>query len=86
MALQSDLGRLETTPAWLWRLSSKHGSKGVLGDVGVHVFDFASLPVGPIRSIHARLKTSTKLKGKRAGEYPLDACFESNKLGQAVRI
>ena len=47
-------GDWKTTPAWLWRLSSKHGSKGVLGDVGVHILDFASLPVGPIRSIQAR--------------------------------
>ena len=66
-------GDWKTTPAWLWRLSSKHGSKGVLGDIGVHILDFASLPVGPIRSIQARLKTFTKLKGKRMGEYPLDA-------------
>ena len=66
-------GEWKTTPAWLWRLSSKHGSKGVLGDVGVHILDFASLPVGPIRSIQARLKTFTNLKGKRMGEYPLDA-------------
>ncbi|MCX6958859.1 MAG: Gfo/Idh/MocA family oxidoreductase [Verrucomicrobia bacterium] len=66
-------GDWKTTPAWLWRLSSKHGSKGVLGDVGVHILVFASLPVGPIRSIQARLKTFTNLKGKRMGEYPLDA-------------
>lgn len=66
-------GDWKTTPAWLWRLSSKHGSKGVLGDIGVHILDFATLPVGPIRSIQARLKTFTKLKGKRMGEYPLDA-------------
>jgi predicted dehydrogenase len=66
-------GDWKTTPSWLWRLSSKHGSKGVLGDVGVHILDFASLPVGPIRRIQARLKTFTKLKGKRMGEYPLDA-------------
>jgi predicted dehydrogenase len=66
-------GDWQTTPAWLWRLSSKHGSKGVLGDIGVHILDFASLPVGPIRSIQARLKTFTAIKGKRTGGYPLDA-------------
>jgi predicted dehydrogenase len=66
-------GDWKTNPTWLWRLSSKHGSKGVLGDVGVHILDFASLPVGPICSIQARLKTFTKLKGERMGEYPLDA-------------
>jgi predicted dehydrogenase len=66
-------GDWKTTPAWLWRLSTKHGSKGVLGDVGVHILDFASFPVGPVRRIQARLKTFTALKGKRLGEYPLDA-------------
>lgn len=66
-------GDWKTSPGWLWRLSGKHGSKGVLGDIGVHILDFASLPVGRIRRIQARLKTFTKLKGKRVGEYPLDA-------------
>ena len=66
-------GDWKTTPAWLWRLSSKHGSKGVLGDVGVHILDFATFPVGEIKSINARLKTFSNLKGKRMGEYPLDA-------------
>ncbi len=82
-------GDWKTTPAWLWRLSSKHGSLGVLGDVGVHILDFAYFPVGPIRSIQARLKTFTKLKGKRMGKYPLDANdsallqveFENGALG-----
>ena len=42
---------------WLWRLSENHGSKGVLGDLGVHIFDFASYPVGKINKINCRLKT-----------------------------
>lgn len=66
-------GDWKTNPAWLWRLSSKHGSRGVLGDVGVHILDFATFPVGPIKSVNARLKTFTALKGKRLGDYPLDA-------------
>lgn len=66
-------GDWKTSPTWLWRLSSKHGSRGVLGDIGVHILDFASFPVGPIRSVQARLKTFTALKGRRQGEYPLDA-------------
>jgi len=66
-------GDWKTNPAWLWRLSTKHGSRGVLGDIGVHILDFASFPVGPIRSVQARLKTFTKLKGRRRGAYPLDA-------------
>lgn len=66
-------GDWRTTPAWLWRLSSKHGSKGVLGDVGVHIVDFATFPVGPLKSVYCRLKTFPKAKGNRIGEYVLDA-------------
>ncbi len=66
-------GDWRTTPAWLWRLSSKHGSKGVLGDVGVHIVDFATFPVGPLKSVYCRLKTFAKAKGNRIGEYILDA-------------
>ena len=57
---------------WLWRLSENHGSKGVLGDLGVHIFDFASYPVGKINKINCRLKTF-KDKGEKIGEYILDA-------------
>jgi predicted dehydrogenase len=66
-------GDWKTNPSWLWRLSSKHGSRGVLGDVGVHILDFATYPVGPVKSVQARLKTFVKLKGRRIGKYVLDA-------------
>ncbi len=66
-------GDWRTSPGWLWRLSSKHGSKGVLGDVGVHIVDFATFPVGPLASVSCRLKTFDKAPGNRIGEYPLDA-------------
>ena len=36
-------GDWRTEPKWLWRLSEKHGSKGVLGDVGIHILDFTAL-------------------------------------------
>jgi predicted dehydrogenase len=58
---------------WLWRLSTKHGSKGVLGDIGVYILDFASFPVGEIVSVNCLLKTFDKIKGNRIGDYPLDA-------------
>lgn len=58
---------------WLWRLSTKHGSKGVLGDVGVHILDFVTFPVGAIKSVFCRLKSFPKAPGNRIGEYPLDA-------------
>ena len=31
---------------WLWRLSRSHGSTGVLGDVGIHILDFAAYGSG----------------------------------------
>ena len=40
---------------WLWRLSTNHGSMGTLGDIGVHIFDFASFPIGPIKKLNAKL-------------------------------
>lgn len=66
-------GDWRTTPAWLWRLSSKHGSKGVLGDVGVHIVDFATFPAGPIKNVYCKLKAFDKAPGNRIGEYVLDA-------------
>jgi predicted dehydrogenase len=66
-------GDWRTTSAWLWRLSSKHGSKGVLGDIGVHIVDFATFPAGPIKSVYCRLKAFDKAKGNQIGEYKLDA-------------
>jgi predicted dehydrogenase len=66
-------GDWRTSPGWLWRLSSKHGSKGVLGDVGVHIVDFATFPAGPIKKVFCQLKTFAKAPKNRIGEYPLDA-------------
>ena len=66
-------GDWRTTSAWLWRLSTKHGSRGVLGDVGVHIVDFATFPAGPIKSVYGKLKTFAKAKGNRVDEYVLDA-------------
>lgn len=66
-------GDWHTTPAWLWRLSKKHGSNGVLGDIGVHIVDFATYPVGGIRKVYAQLKAFPKAPRDRIGEYVLDA-------------
>ena len=66
-------GDWKTSPTWLWRLSSKHGSKGVLGDVGVHIVDYATFPLGPIREVYCRLKAFPKAPKNQIGEYPLDA-------------
>nr|WP_307270899.1 Gfo/Idh/MocA family oxidoreductase [Labrys wisconsinensis] len=83
-------GDWQTLPMWLWRLSEAHGSKGVLGDVGIHILDFTQYAVGmaPV-SLQARLKTFHKAPGDRIGDYPLDAndsallsvAFENGALG-----
>ena len=67
-------GDWRTESQWLWRLSKKHGSNGVLGDIGVHILDFASYGAGlDIDHVFARLKTFDKAPGNKIGEYELDA-------------
>lgn len=59
---------------WLWRLSTAHGSKGVLGDVGIHILDFATFVAGlDVAEVSCRLATFDKAPGGRIGEYVLDA-------------
>ena len=82
-------GNWKTESRWLWRLSEAHGSKGVLGDVGVHILDFVEFPVGAIGAVHCALKTFPKAPQDRLGDYPLDANdsavltvhFENGALG-----
>lgn len=71
--VSNEWGEWRTSPNWLWRLSKAHGSKGVLGDVGVHIFDFATFPAGPIKKIYAQLKAFPKAPRNRIGPYKLDA-------------
>lgn len=67
-------GDWKTEDQWLWRLSKEHGSMGVLGDVGIHIIDFATLVAGAdVDRISARLTTFDKAPGGRIGEYVLDA-------------
>jgi len=65
-------GDWRKSEAWLWRLSTRHGSAGVLGDIGVHLYDFASFIVGSIAALQCELKTFDK-GVKRIGPYILDA-------------
>lgn len=67
-------GDWRTEPQWLWRLSKKHGSNGVLGDVGIHILDFAGYGAGlDIADVFCRLKAFEKAPGNRIGDYDLDA-------------
>lgn len=71
---QSAWGAWDKEDQWLWRLSSKHGSKGVLGDVGIHILDFATHVAGlGVAEVSARLKTFHKAEGDQIGDYVLDA-------------
>lgn len=67
-------GEWSQEPQWLWRLSSAHGSKGVLGDVGIHILDFATFIAGEAAvDVSARLVTFDKAPDGRIGDYILDA-------------
>jgi predicted dehydrogenase len=67
-------GDWRTDPKWLWRLSRGHGSNGVLGDVGIHILDFASYGAAlDIDHVFCRLRAYDKMPGNRIGEYQLDA-------------
>jgi len=67
-------GDWRTDPKWLWRLSRDHGSNGVLGDVGIHILDFASYGAAlDIDHVFCRLRAFDKAPGNRIGEYGLDA-------------
>lgn len=67
-------GKWNEGSTWLWRLSTAHGSKGVLGDIGIHILDFMSFGSGlDVTSLDARLQTFHKAPGDRIGEYVLDA-------------
>lgn len=67
-------GDWRTESQWLWRLSTVHGSNGVLGDIGIHILDFASYGAGlEIEHIFGRLKTFDKAEGGKIGDYTLDA-------------
>ncbi|MGB3336021.1 MAG: Gfo/Idh/MocA family oxidoreductase [Devosia sp.] len=67
-------GDWRSSPTWLWRLSTQHGSNGVLGDIGIHILDFAAYAAGlDYATAFFRLQTFQKAENGRVGEYELDA-------------
>ena len=71
---QGAWGDWASEDVWLWRLSSAHGSLGALGDIGIHIFDFATYAAGSdIDDMQATLTTFPKAPGDRIGDYVLDA-------------
>ena len=71
---QDAWGAWDKESQWLWRLSTAHGSKGVLGDVGIHILDFTTFIAGlDAAEVSCRLATFDKAPGGRIGDYVLDA-------------
>jgi predicted dehydrogenase len=71
---QDAWGAWNEQPQWLWRLSTAHGSKGVLGDVGIHILDFATFVAGQdVVQVSCQLATFDKAPGGVVGDYVLDA-------------
>ncbi len=67
-------GDWRTDERWLWRLSTAHGSTGVLGDIGIHLLDFVTWGSAlEVTALHARMKTFDKVEGGTIGAYRLDA-------------
>lgn len=67
-------GDWRTESRWLWRLSKSHGSNGVLGDIGIHILDFASYgAASDIENVTCRLKAFPKAPDNQIDEYALDA-------------
>jgi predicted dehydrogenase len=67
-------GHWDREAQWLWRLSTAHGSKGVLGDVGIHILDFATFIAGmDAAEVSCLLQTFDKAPGGKIGDYTLDA-------------
>jgi len=72
---QTAWGNWKTDQEWLWRLSSAHGSKGALGDVGVHIVDFAIYVAGlQVSDVSSRFAVYDKAPPtNKIGDYVLDA-------------
>ena len=67
-------GDWRTESQWLWRLSKSHGSNGVLGDVGIHILDFAVYgAASDVERVFCRLRAFHKAPDDKIGEYSLDA-------------
>ena len=63
-----------TNPSLTWRLSTRHGSAGTLGDIGCPIYDLAALLAGDIAEINCRLENFSKgIRGNRIGPYVLGA-------------
>ncbi len=68
------VGRLAAESKWLWRLSTAHGSTGALGDIGIHIVDFAAYGAARILITSSAVsRPSTRQPATAYGDYVLDA-------------
>jgi predicted dehydrogenase len=69
-----DWRKFKSDSALAWRMSTRHGSMGVVVDLGSHAFDMASFVAGDVSRLICTLKTADKgIPGNRIGEYVLDS-------------
>lgn len=71
---QDAWGARDKENQWLWRLSTAHGSKVVLGDLGIHILDFTTL-IADLEAVEmsCRLATFDKAPDGRLGDFVLGA-------------
>jgi predicted dehydrogenase len=68
------MGRVEHGESVALAAVEVHGSNGVLGDVGIHILDFATFIAGSqVADMSCRLKTVDKAPDGRTRDYVLDA-------------
>ncbi|MBQ0106232.1 MAG: Gfo/Idh/MocA family oxidoreductase, partial [Armatimonadetes bacterium] len=65
-------GDYRTTPAWQWRMSTRHGSMGTMGDTGVHIYDLTRFVCGDFDEIFCQMDHYDK-DVNELGEYVFDA-------------
>jgi predicted dehydrogenase len=68
-----DWSKVDVAKGFPWRLSTRHGSNGVLGDLGCHIYDFTALLAGDVAEIYCNLKAFDKFPGNKLDGYALDA-------------
>ncbi|MCE9616117.1 MAG: Gfo/Idh/MocA family oxidoreductase [Lentisphaerae bacterium] len=72
--LSSDYWGHWSEPDAVWKLSSRGGNLGALGDLGCHLMDFVTTLCGDIAQVNCRLKCFPKgVPGETARGFPLDA-------------
>ena len=74
-------GDYRTSKQWQWRMSTRHGSMGTLGDTGVHIYDLTRFVCGDFDEIICQLDHYDK-DVNEVGEYVFDANETMFTLGK----